>query len=231
MVDGEIFTVNPCRIKGAGNVAAKRIPVLPTPEQIRAIADAIDPRYRTLLLISAWCGLRWGEVIALQRKDIGAGCETISVARAVVHRAGIGDGQNGPGCRIDTPKSGKSRTVKVVPHIRGDIKHHLDTYAGIGADALIFPAENSCHLSDKTFRRHFKAAQEAAGCKDVRIHDLRHFAGTQVTLAGATLRETMDWLGHSTQGASLRYQHSVNNRLDEIAERMSALAETGSKGN
>jgi hypothetical protein len=27
-----------------------------------ALANVIDERYRALVLISAWCGLRWGEV-------------------------------------------------------------------------------------------------------------------------------------------------------------------------
>jgi hypothetical protein len=52
---------------------------------------------------------------------------------------------------------------------------------------------------------------------------LRHFAGTQVARVG-NLRETMNHLGHSTVGASLRYQHIVNGRDTEIAAALSALA-------
>ena len=33
------------------------------------------------------------------------------------------------GCRIDTPKSGKGRTVVVPPHIREDLANHLELYA------------------------------------------------------------------------------------------------------
>jgi integrase len=142
------------------------------------------------VLISAWCGLRWGEVTELRRKDIGAGTETIQVVRGVVHRAGIGGDK---GCRVDTPKSGRGRTVVVPDFIRADIKHHLDTYVGTGAEALVFAAEHSCHLSDKTFRRYFADALASIGRSGVRIHDLRHFAGTTTALAGATLAETMSF--------------------------------------
>jgi integrase len=122
----------------------------------------------------------------LQRNDIAAGAEVIRVSRAVVHREG---------CRVDTPKSHKGRTVVVPPHIRAAVKHHpIDTHTASGPEALLFAADRSCHLSDKTFRRYFATALAAVGCNGVRIHDLRHFAGTQVALVG-NLRETMDWLG------------------------------------
>jgi len=37
--------------------------------------------------------------------------------------------------------------------------------------------------------------------------DLRHTAGTLATVAGGSLREVMDHLGHSTTVAAVRYQH------------------------
>jgi integrase len=99
----------------------------------------------------------------------------------VVHR----DGK----CIIDTPKSKKGRKVVAPPHIRQAIKHHLATYVTKGADALAFPADRSCHLSDKTFRRYFAAALKDIGRDGKKkprpsIHDLRHFAGTQTARVG-----------------------------------------------
>jgi integrase len=168
------------------------------------------------VLITAWCGLRWGEVTELQRRDIGDGCEVISVARGVTHRAGV--------CRVDTPKSGKVRAVVVPPHIRADLQHHLTTYVANDPDALLFPpARGGCHLNDKVFRPHFTAALQAIGREGVRVHDLRHFAGTQAARVG-NLVETMGRLGHSTVGASLRYQAIVSGRDAAVAEALSDLA-------
>ena len=45
--------------------------------------------------------------------------ETIHVLRAATHRKG---------CDIDIPTSGKGRTVVVPPHIRDDLKAHLEHY-------------------------------------------------------------------------------------------------------
>ncbi len=64
---------------------------------------------------------------------------------------------------VDIPKSKHGCKVVTPPHIRPAIKHHLATYVAKNADALAFPPGRSCHLSDKTFRRYFKAALTAIG--------------------------------------------------------------------
>lgn len=154
----------------------------------------------------------------MRRKDCSKDMLTVTVARGATHRKG---------CVIDTPKSGRGRTVAVPPHIRSDLVRHLNTYVEKGSESLLFPpARGGCHLNDKVFREHFTEALIAIGREGdgVRVHDLRHFAGTQVARVG-NLVETMNHLGHSTVGASLRYQHMVSGRDAAIAEGMSKLAE------
>lgn len=151
----------------------------------------------------------------------------ISVSRAVVHRPSADSDKRR---YIDTPKSDIARTIVVPPHIRADIKRHLDTFVEAGSEALLFPpARGGCHLIDKVFRDSFVAATERVGRQGVRIHDLRHFAGNQVARVG-NLVETMNHLGHSTVAASLRYQHVVSGRDVEIANQLSALARSSSNG-
>jgi integrase len=211
---------NPVQISGAGSATSKKRAVVLDVAEVGQLADTIDERYKALVLISAWCGLRWGEVTELARKDFSADYALITVERGVVHR----DGK----CFVDTTKSKKGRKVVTPPHIRPAIKHHLATYVAKGPDAHAFPAERSCHLSDKTFRRYFASALTAIGRDGKKkprpaIHDLRHFAGTQTARVG-NLVETMGRLGHSTVKASLIYQGIVSGRDAEIAEALSVLA-------
>ena len=212
-----LLAENPCTIKRAMSTQRQRQPVILSVEEVGRLADAVEPkRLRALVLISAWCGLRWGEVVELRRKDLSADAGIISVGRGATHRGG---------CRIDVPKSGKPRVVVVPPHIRGDIGAHLKDYVAADAEALLFaPARGGCHLNDKVFRDYLAPALEKIGREGVRVHDLRHFAGTQVARVGS-LAETMNHLGHSTVSASLRYQHMVSGRDAEIAEALSKLAE------
>lgn len=219
VADGHI-TVNPAVIRGAGSVTAKKQPVILDVAEVAALADAIDEKYRALVLISAWCGLRWGEVTELRHADFDADCAVITVERAVVHSGGK--------CIVGTTKAKRGRKVVTPPHIRDAITVHLAAAENSAADALAFPADRSCHLNDKTFRRYFAAALKTIG-RDGKtkpkpaIHDLRHFAGTQTARVG-NLRETMERLGHSTVKASMTYQNLVSGRDVAVAEALSELA-------
>jgi integrase len=216
VTDGLLAT-NPCNIPKAMSTITKRQAKILEPEQLAALADAMEPkRLRTMVLLMAWCGPRWGETIELRRGDISSDCSVLTIARGAVHR----DGK----CHVDTPKSGKGRTVVVPPHIRDDLKWHLAKHVAEGAKALLFPAaRGGCHLNDKVFREYYSAAQKAVGADGVTVHDLRHFAGTQTARVG-NLVETMGRLGHSTVRASLIYQQIVSGRDAEVAEALSALA-------
>jgi integrase len=158
--------------------------------------------------------VRWGEAIELQRRDVAEGAKAIRVSRAVTHR---------DGCGVDTPKFGKGRSVIVPPHIRAELKHHLDTYVDKDSTAQLFPAARGCHLNDRVFRDYLAQALKAIGHEHMRIDDLRHFAGTQAARVG-NLPETMARLGHSTPKASLIYQGIASGRAEEVAAALSRLA-------
>jgi integrase len=57
----------------------------------------------------------------------------------------------------------------------------------------------------------------------LRVHDLRHTAGTLATAAGGSLREVMDRLGHSTTMAAVRYQHVMADRDAAVASELNRL--------
>lgn len=216
VADG-LLVANPCNLPRVMNPARKREPTILSVDEVADLADKIEPkRLRCLVLLSAWCGVRWGEVSELRRRDVSADCDVITVARAVTRR----DGEY----RVDTPKSGKGRVVVVPPHIRDDLSEHLATNVDAEPDALLFPAARGGHMNDRVFsREYFADALEAIGREGVRVHDLRHFAGTQTARVG-NLVETMGRLGHSTVKASLIYQQIVSGRDHEVAAALSKLA-------
>jgi integrase len=221
-VGDALLPSNPCTIRGAMHAPTKRKSVEFSPNDIAMLADAIEPqRFKALILIAAWCGFRWGELIELRRKDIGEGCEKITVTRNVTHRKG---------CHVNHTKESRHHTVPVPPHIRADLKHHLDTHVSKDPGALLFPPERGgCHLNDKVFRESYYAkALKAVGREDATFHDLRHFAAMMVAQVG-NLPETMAWLGHSTPNTSQRYQQVASGRPDEMAAALSAKAEAAAK--
>jgi integrase len=78
-------------------------------------------------------------------------------------------------------------------------------------------------------RRVWIPATRAAGVEGLRFHDLRHTAATLAVAAGASTRELMVRMGHSSSAAALRYQHvmaaAIAAALDELVQAASARSE------
>jgi len=130
---------NPCQIVGATNAKPKRkVPIASTVE-LHTIADKLGAddstaQCKALVLLAAWCGLRFGEVSELRRKDLNSDCSVLTVTRAVTHRtdpnaADKGSAAKAERCRIDSTKGNEdTRVVTIPPHIRDDINAHLHQF-------------------------------------------------------------------------------------------------------
>ena len=220
-VENELLIKNPCQIKRAMSTNRKREPVLLSVAELKAVANAIEPqRFKALVLLSAWGALRFGEVTELRRKDFSEDCSVVTVSRGVTHHGE---------CVVKTPKSNKSRTVVLPPHIRTDVKHHLDTHVDWNPESLLFPAgrRSRCgHLSQNVFREALVLACRAIGREGVTHHGLRHLGATLTARAGGTVADLQTRLGHSTSRAAMLYQHSTDERQADIASALSKMAET-----
>jgi hypothetical protein len=69
------------------------------------------------------------------------------------------------------------------------------------------------------YRRAWLKAVEAAGLSGVHFHDLRHTGNALTADAGASLRELMERMGHSSTRAALIYLHSTSERQRTLAMR------------
>jgi integrase len=73
-------------------------------------------------------------------------------------------------------------------------------------------------------RRVWRPAFKAAGLSPVHFHDLRHSGNQLAADAGASLRELMDRMGHSTTRAAMVYLHGSDERQQVIADALSKRA-------
>lgn len=216
-----LIAANPCRITGASKVDRTFEPTPATPAELATLAEAMPEKYRLLVLLGSWCGLRFGELAELRRRDLDPKALTVKVERAVVWLNGS--------TIVGTPKSRAGRrTVAIPPHLADDVRRHLAQHAQPGRDGLLFPnAAGTGHIHPSTVMKPFRKAREAAGRPDLRIHDLRHTGATLAAQSGATLRELMVRIGHSTPDAAMRYQHAAAERDKAIAAALSEMAEAG----
>jgi integrase len=213
---------NPCTIKGASTVHTPERPTA-TVQEIYDLVDAIQPRYRALVLMAGFLGLRWGELVGLHRRDIDLDHEAVRVRRAV---AELNNGQR----EIKAPKSAAGkRTVAIPAAIVPEIRAHLDTYAERGADGRVFVGAKGATPRRNHFNRLWHKACSDAGIKGLHFHDLRHTGNTLAASTGASTRELMSRMGHSTARAALIYQHASAERDRLIADAVSGLVDKGRK--
>lgn len=212
----ELIRSNPCHIRGAGTTKRAKQIKPATLGELEALVAAMPPRYRMMVLLASWCGLRFGELAELRRGDIDTKTGCIHVRRGVVRAGGE--------TIVKAPKTDAGvRDVAVPPHLLPLIREHLREHAQPGKNGLLFPARGGGHLAPSSLYRVFYRARDAAGRPDLRFHDLRHTGAVLAAQTGATLAELMGRLGHSTPGAALRYQHSAQDRDVAIARALSAL--------
>ena len=216
--DREI-SANPAHIRGAGSTS-RAVTITPaTLDELTTLVAAMPPRRQAMILLAGWCGLRFGEITELRRKDLDLHRGTVHVHRAVTRVDGH--------YLITTPKSAAGRRdVALPPHQTPALQHHLDQHTGPDPEALLFPASGdpTRHLAPASLYKTFYRARNAAGRPDLRWHDLRHTGAVLAAHTGATLAELMNRLGHSTPQAALRYQHAINDRDTQIAAALSQLA-------
>lgn len=216
--EDDLIPRNPCRLKAAGvERSSERKP--PSLAEVDLIVEAIEARYRLLVLLGAWSGLRWGELAGLTRQRVDALHGVVHVVEAMVETAG-GRRWLGP------PKSAAGRrTVAVPPHLWSTIEAHLEAFVTPDAEALVFTKANGSMLDRRNFHAVWRRATRKAGVTDYHFHDLRHLAATMAAISGATTRELMRRMGHSSQRAALIYQHATEDRDKAVAEAMSKLVE------
>jgi integrase len=223
-VEDELVIRNPCLLKGASVERPAERPVA-TVAEVAALADAVEARYRSMLLLATWCGLRFGELAGLTRADLDLRARTVRVVRQVVELA---DGRH----VIGPPKTDAGRrTIALPPHVVPELKLHLAEWVGTDPSSRVFASPDGDALRRSNFnRRVWQPACQGAGLLGLRFHDLRHTGNTLAASTGASTKELMSRMGHASPRAALIYQHATSERDQVLAEALSRLAEPGKTG-
>ena len=215
-VDDGLLRSNPCRVKGAGRETSPERPVA-MPDVVGRIAENTTERYRPMVLLAAYCSLRFGELAGLRRVRIDLLHRTITIEEQAVELA---DGST----IFAPPKSAAGRRVVAFPtELVPIIEQHLEQYVPATPDSLVFTSREGLPLRRTKFRTHWADACERSEVTGLHFHDLRGSGATWAATAGATVRELMSRLGHATPVVALRYQHATLERDRAIADRLGAL--------
>lgn len=216
-VADELIARNPCQIEHAGVERAAERPVA-TVAQVYAAADAIGARYRAMVLLAGFCGLRLGELLGLECRHLNLLHATLTVEQ---QEQQLADGK----LIVGPPKTAAGvRTLALPAFLTAELEHHLGTYAARGPAGRVFPGERGGALRRHVLQKHWTGARSKAGLPDTfRFHDLRHTANTLTAAAGASTAELMARMGHASYQAALRYQHATRDRDVVLAKALDGL--------
>jgi integrase len=174
---------------------------------LRAAAHEQDA---AIYLTAAMTGLRRGELIALRWRDVDFPGHAIRV------RANFSFGQ------LVTPKSGKVRSVPMVPDVAQALALLSQRELFTSDDDPVFAGPAGGHLDASALRRRYTAALKRAGLRSLPFHSLRHHFGS-MAVNRASLVQVQEWMGHSEIQTTARYLHAKS-KADDAALLASAFA-------
>ncbi len=236
-VTDELIDRNPCNVRGGTKARTAHDPDVLTLAELLKLAGEMPERHRALTLLCGLCGLRFGEAVALRRRDVDLAKGTVRITRTYV--------RDGNSKTTGPPKTAAGRRTVHMPQLVVDaMRAHLrDTPITGGRDSLVFPGANGELLAPSALygraprieRRKSKGgavrefskggygffrARAVIGHPSMHWHDLRHTAATLGAQAGASVREMQARLGHSTADMALAYQGASADRDRSIADRL-----------
>ncbi len=172
-----------------------RLPNVLSKEDVSHILNALqNEKHKTILFLIYSAGLRVGEVVRLQIKDIDTKRMLIKV------------------------RQGKGRKDRYTLLSEVALKQLKKYYLLYKPELWLFPGgKDGSFLTERTVERIFENACTVAKIKaNVSVHSLRHSFATHLLEGGTDLRYIQELLGHSSSKTTEIYTHVTEKKLSNI---------------
>ena len=201
---------NPCAKAGSmGKSKAEEMDFW-TGEELRRFIDSVMNKRLSYMAFMTlyWTGMRLGELLALNPKDVDLEKRTISITKSY-QRLGKKD-------VITPPKTPKSKRVITIPEfLAADIKDYMDSLYDLQEDDRLFP------ITKYYLEHEMQRGIKESGVKRIRVHDLRHSHASMLIELGFSPLEIANRLGHEKVETTLNtYAHLYPNKQTKLAERL-----------
>jgi integrase len=180
--------------------------LIPTPEQVYGLADALPTHYRAMVFVAAGCGLRIGEIWGLEKSHIDFMRREVHVRQQLVRPRSER--------YLKDPKTRLSRrTVELAEVVGLEVARHMELFPPrlvtimdrsdpnkpVEREAeLIFTNTIGMPLQTSTWRKAWLPAVERVGLdQSFGMHGLRHYFATALIHGGASVKTVQLALGHS----------------------------------
>ena len=201
---------NPCAKAGSmGKSKAEEMDFWIGEEFRKFIDSVMNKRLSYMAFMTLyWTGMRLGELLALNPKDVDLEKRTISITKSY-QRLGKKD-------VITPPKTPKSKRVITIPEfLAADIKDYMDSLYELQENDRLFP------ITKYYLEHEMQRGIKESGVKRIRVHDLRHSHASMLIELGFSPLEIANRLGHEKVETTLNtYAHLYPNKQTKLAERL-----------
>lgn len=217
---------NPCKFVDKPGSKKTRRDLFLTADELNALADAMPPRFRALVLLAGYRGMRFGELAGLKKTHLNL------LARKLDVREQLSD-VNGKRF-FDSPKSDQGIRSFTLPRFLAEtLEEHIAKFAPTGE--MVFTSEEGTMLRDSNFNR--RVWQTARAClpeekRALKFHELRHTAVSLLIAEGASMVEIgaiLGWSKNSIPAMYARYGHLYESRDEKLAEATDATYRAASE--
>lgn len=164
-------------------------------------------KYEAVILLSAWCGLRRGEIFALKWNDIVGNTIRIDEAMSISEEGYVAK---------ETKSHNGMRTIVIPEYIKNLLKKkQLNTRIFTGRP------DNFTHVFSETMKR--------LNLPDIRFHDLRHYHASWLYNNQIPDKYVAERLGHDIQTLKKIYQHIDADRSIELDNKILNLMQIPSQ--
>jgi integrase len=201
-------------------------------ENVKEFLNAIKGNpMENLLYVTAFSGMRQGEVIGLTWDCIDFNKKTIRIYRQLQKERKVGGEY-----KFAPLKNDKQRVFMVADDVLGALRRVKSKQAEWKLAAgenwqneenFVFMTELGRHLSKCTVYESFKRCAKEAGIPETRFHDLRHTYATLALEQGTDIKTVYSNLGHATVAFTLdTYGHVTEKMQQDSADRMQRYLES-----
>lgn len=175
-------------------------------DEVARLADEAG-EHHALILTLAYCGIRWGEAVALRVRH----CDEVRKRLLVIDNAV----QLGVDHAVGDPKDDEPREVPVPKFVLAELRKQM---LGRAPDDLIFGDGVNYLPRPKSADGWFAGAVKRASVQKITPHDLRHTAASLSISAGANVLAVSRMLGHENPTVTLRtYADLFDADLDTVS--------------
>lgn len=199
-----------------------------TPQELKAIADAMPDYLRIAPYVQAVFALRVSELCALQVRDFDFRRGVLHIRHALARTSADDTGEL---VLADTKTEDSAADLPIPAEFMLELKRHIAAYTDWPTDregnpkanvrnnpAMFLRAKRSAILNPNTLRNHFAKARLAAGRPDLHTHTLRA-TGITIAARNGSPKEAQRYGRHDDAAISLKlYQRSNSEGLNRVSE-------------